>query len=164
MYYGSEFINDHLVRFCNEKKITFTRSRPQRKNDNCFIEQKNYSVVRRAVGYARYDTEEELNVLNELYDQLRLYTNFFQPVMKLIKKERIGSKVKKTYDQAKTPFRRVLFSPLVSQTTKEALTQEYATLNPAELRRRIDKLQEKLDEIAQAKQGAKKNNLEYIST
>ena len=78
MYYGSEFINDHLFRYCSENKITFTRSRPYRKNDNCFVEQKNYSVVRKAVGYRRYATEEELAALNELYATLRLYTNFFE--------------------------------------------------------------------------------------
>lgn len=69
-YYGSEFINDHLFRYCSENKIIFTRSRPYRKNDNCFVEQKSYSVVRRAVGYRRYDTEEEIEVLNELYATL----------------------------------------------------------------------------------------------
>ena len=105
---GSEFINAHLIRYCEEHKITFTRSRPYRKNDSCFVEQKNWSVIRRAVGYARYDTDNELNILNELYGYLRLYVNFFQPVRKLIKKERIGSKVIKKYDEAKTPYRRVL--------------------------------------------------------
>ena len=74
---GSEFINAHLLSYCEEEHITFTRSRPYRKNDNCFIEQKNYSVVRRALGYLRYDTDEELEVINELYKVLRLYTNFF---------------------------------------------------------------------------------------
>jgi len=67
MYYGSEFINGHLFRYCDATKITFTRSRPYRKNDNCLVEQKSYSVVRRAVGYRRYDTEGELEALNELY-------------------------------------------------------------------------------------------------
>ena len=118
------------LEFCDENKITFTRSRPYRKNDNCFVKQKNYSVVRRVVGYRRYDTKAELAVLNELYDQLRpctvivqgrLYTNFFQPVMKLIEKTRVGSKVKKKYDQAKTPYRRVLESPLISREAKEEL-------------------------------------------
>ncbi|MFZ3121970.1 MAG: DDE-type integrase/transposase/recombinase [Thermodesulfovibrionales bacterium] len=97
---GSEFINHHLLRFCKEGKITFTRSRSYRKNDSCFVEQKNYSIVRRSVGYYRYDTEEELKTINELYGYLRLYTNFFQPVMKLIEKTRIGSKVQKKYDRA----------------------------------------------------------------
>ena len=107
---GAEFINAHLIRYCEEHKITFTRSRPYRKNDSCFVEQKNWSVIRRAVGYGRYDTDKELSILNEPYHYLRLYTNFFQPVRKLIKKERIGSKVIKRYDEAKTPYRRVLAS------------------------------------------------------
>lgn len=148
---GSEFINSHFVKFCEENKITFTRSRAYRKNDSCFVEQKNYSVVRRAVGYARYDTEEELKVLNEIYGLLRLYTNFFQPVMKLAKKERIGSKVKKKYDIAKTPFQRLLQSSFVSAGVKEKLNKEYEKLNPAELKRTITKLQNKLIELGRKK-------------
>lgn len=148
---GSEFINSHLMKFCEENKITFTRSRAYRKNDSCFVEQKNYSVVRRAVGYARYDTEEELKVLNELYGYLRLYTNFFQPVMKLAKKERIGSKVKKKYDTAKTPFQRLLQSSFVSLDVKEKLNKEYEKLNPAELKRNVTKLQNKLMKLGRKK-------------
>jgi hypothetical protein len=87
-----------LFNYCVEKKITFTRSRPYRKNDNCFVEQKNYSIVRRAVGYARHDTPEELELLNEPYLRLRLYANYFQPVMKLVEKTRTGSRVTKKYD------------------------------------------------------------------
>jgi hypothetical protein len=78
---GSEFINYHLLKFCSEEKITFTRTRSFLKNNNCFIEQKNYSIVRRAVGYCRHDIQEEVKLLNEIYGHLRLYTNFFQPVM-----------------------------------------------------------------------------------
>jgi len=96
---GGEFINAHLARYCEEEEITFTRGRPYRKNDSCYVEQKNYSVVRRNVGYFRYDTEEELMLLNELYNILRLYNNFFLPQMKLIEKTREGSKVKKRYDK-----------------------------------------------------------------
>lgn len=107
---GGEFINNQLLRYCQQQKITFTRSRSLRKNDNCFVEQKNYSVVRRAVGYLRYDTEQELKLLNELYGNLRLYTNYFQPVMKMVDKQREGSQVKKKYDQARTPYERVLAS------------------------------------------------------
>ena len=88
---GSEFINHELFRYCVQEQITFTRARPTRKNDSCFVEEKNYSVVRRNVGYRRYDTPEELAVLNELYGYLRLYTNYFLPTMKLVSKERIGS-------------------------------------------------------------------------
>jgi len=108
------------------------------------VEQKNWSVIRRAVGYARYDTDEELSILNELYRHLRLYTNFFQPVRKLIKKERIGSKVIKKYDEAKTPYRRVLASPDIKEEIKMKLENKYAMLNPAELKRNITKLQNRL--------------------
>jgi hypothetical protein len=145
---GSEFINDHLYGYCEEEKITFTRARAYRKNDNCYVEQKNYSVVRRAVGYHRYDTPQQLRLLNQLYSRLRLYTNYFQPVMKLEEKIRVGSKVKKKYDQPKTPYQRVLESPQVEKENKEKLNQEYAKLNPAELRRQITTLQIKLRKLS----------------
>ena len=148
---GGEFINAPLLKFCEEEKITFTRTRPYRKNDNCFVEQKNYSVVRRAVGYLRYDTEKELKTLNELYKVLRLYTNFFQPVMKLIEKTRIGSKVIKKYDKAKTPYQRVLDSPYAAVKAKEKLKAEYNQLNPAELKRKITRWQNKLMELCNEK-------------
>jgi hypothetical protein len=141
---GSEFINAHLIRYCEKEHITFTRSRPYRKNDSCFVEQKNWSVIRRAVGYARYDNDKELNILNKLYSYLRLYVNFFQPVRKLIKKERIGSKVIKRYDEAKTPYQRVLESPNIKDEIKVKLRKEYDMLNPAELERKITKLQNRL--------------------
>ena len=141
---GSEFINRHLVAYCKENKITFTRGRPYKKNDNCYVEQKNYSVVRRAVGYSRHETKEELHTLNKLYAYLRLYINYFQPVMKLQKKERIGSKVKKYYDQPLTPYRRVLQSPSVSDASKRRLRREYSQLNPAQLKREIDALYKNL--------------------
>jgi hypothetical protein len=115
MYYGSEFVNYHLVRYCSERKITFTHSRPYRKNDNCFVEQKNSSVVRRTVGYARHDTPEELDLLNELYSRLGLYTNYFQPVMKLVEKTRTGSRVTKKYDKATKQFARVLESRYIGK-------------------------------------------------
>lgn len=149
---GSEFINEHLLRYCAENNITFTRSRPYRKNDNCFIEQKNYSIVRRNVGYKRYDTEKELGALNELYRHLRLYTNFFQPSMKLIEKTRIGACVKKKYDTPKTPYQRVLESVYISDEIKNELKDQYVKLNPAELKRNILKLQQKLSKLALAKQ------------
>lgn len=145
------FINAHLFRYCTERNITFTRSRAYKKNDNCFVEQKNYSVVRRAVGYLRYDTLEELAVLKELYRHLRLYTNFFQPVMKLKEKTRIGSRVIKKYDKPKTPYRRVLESKHIDGTIKRKLKRQYAGLNPAELKRAITRLQDKLTELATSK-------------
>ena len=148
---GSEFINNHLFRYCKAEKVTFTRARSSRKNDNCFIEQKNYSVVRRAVGYMRHDTPEEVAILNELYSCLRLYSNFFQPVMKLLEKTRIGSKVRKKYDKAQPPYKRVLLSPEVSKEGKKYLRSQYRHLNPAELKRRIESLQNRLLHIASDK-------------
>jgi hypothetical protein len=141
---GSEFINQQLSAYCQREKLTFTRSRPYRKNDNCFVEQKNYSVVRRAVGYQRYDTEAQLQLLNELYAHLRLYTNFFQPTMKLLSKERVGSKVTKRYDRAQTPYQRVLAAPQIAKAKKDLLRLKYETLNPAALKRKITRLQERL--------------------
>jgi hypothetical protein len=112
---GSEFINGHLLRYCTEQKITFTRSRAGRKNDGAHVEQKNWSVVRRAVGYHRYDTEVELALLNQIYALLRLQTNFFTPSQKLVEKHRVGAKVTKRYDTAATPYQRVLADPGISK-------------------------------------------------
>ena len=158
---GSEFINHQLLRFCCAEKITFTRARSYRKNDNCFVEQKNYSIVRRAVGYCRHDTQEEVKLLNEIYGHLRLYTNFFQPVMKLIEKTRIGSKVMKKYDTPpRTPFQRLIESPQVPEDRKEALKRQYASLNPAALKRTITKLQDRLLKLVSLKkQSGKQENL-----
>ncbi len=141
---GSEFINETLYSFCQEHKITFTRSRPYRKNDSCFVEQKNYSVVRRAVGYQRFDTDEQLGLLNELYEKLDLYTNFFQPSMKLQSKERHGARVKKKYDAARTPYQRLLDSSFIPEESKKQLRERYRLLNPAQLKRQIEKLQQRL--------------------
>lgn len=153
---GGEFINDQLFRYCKQEKITFTRSRSYRKNDSCFVEQKNYSVVRRAVGYLRYDTEEELLALKKLYRLLRLYTNFFQPTMKLIEKKRIGSRVTKKYDRAQTPYRRVLACIEVSEKDKLVLKKLYATLNPAKLKRQITRLQQELYRLNTQKRSPKR--------
>jgi len=141
---GSEFINHELLRYAEQERITFTRGRAWKKNDGCFVEQKNYSVVRRAVGYARYEGSAQLRLLNELYAELRLYTNFFQPVMKLVRKERRGAKVKKTYDQPRTPCQRLLDSPALSTYAKQRLRAQYAALNPAALKRNISRLQTRL--------------------
>jgi hypothetical protein len=154
---GAEFINHHLYNYCKQEDITFTRSRSYRKNDNCFVEQKNYSVVRRAVGYLRYDTDEELRIINELYKHLRLYTNFFQPSMKLVEKTRIGSRVTKKYDTAQTPCQRVLDSPYIPKSAKTKLKRQYKTLNPASLKRKITRLQQKLLRMAENKSKKRRN-------
>jgi hypothetical protein len=151
-YNGSEFINNHLSRYCAHEEITFTRARPYRKNDSCFVEQKNWTVVRQTVGYARYDTEEELHLLNELYDALRLLTNFFSPQMKLVAKTRSGATVRKRYDEARTPYRRLLGHDALSGEHQEALTACYRTLNPAALRRQVDRLQVRLRDCTRQKE------------
>jgi len=135
---GSEFINDLLYRYCLKEKITFTRSRPYKKNDQAHVEQKNWSVVRHTVGYDRWETEQELALLESIYADLRIYINFFQPSLKLIAKERIGNKTVKRYDTAKTPFRRVIDRQDISLESKARLTNIYVQLNPAELRCCID--------------------------
>jgi hypothetical protein len=137
---GSEFINQILFRYCGEEGITFTRSRPYRKNDNCYVEQKNWSLVRRNLGYNRYEGQEAVDLLNRFYDVLRLYTNFYLPSTKLISKTRDGAKVKKTYDKAKTPFQRVIDSGVLSPLEKRILDETYSTLNPAELMREMNRL------------------------
>lgn len=138
---GAEFINNELTRYCDAQGITFTRSRPYRKNDNCFVEQKNYSIVRRTVGYYRYDTPKQLRLLHALYARLRLYTNFFQPVMKLKEKVRTGSHVTRRYDTPQTPYQRVLAHPNIDQAIKDTLTAQYRRLNVITLKRELDKLQ-----------------------
>jgi hypothetical protein len=141
---GSEFINKHLMRYCIQNNITFTRSRPYRKNDNCYVEQKNNTIVRRYVGYFRHDTEEELEILNQIYRVVRLLVNFFYPSQKLIFKTRIGSKVKKKYDVPKTPYMRLIEYAYISQEIKNNLKDQFEQLNPVILQKKLVRLQEKL--------------------
>lgn len=137
---GSEFINSHLLNYCKENDIAFTRSRPYMSKDNAHIEQKNYTTVRKILGYDRFDTEKHLEFINDLYDkELRLYINFFQPTMKMVEKIRIGSKYKRKYDEAKTPFERVLASPDIFQDRKDHLKTIYKSLDPLKLKRNIEK-------------------------
>jgi hypothetical protein len=135
---GSEFINDTLLRYCQAEQITFTRSRPYQKNDQAHVEQKNWSVVRHTIGYDRLETPEELALLSSIYTDLRLYINFFQPVLKLVGKERIDGKTVRTYDRATTPYRRVLVLDSLSLDVKARLTAQYVQLNPVTLRASID--------------------------
>jgi hypothetical protein len=143
---GSEFINDQLLRYCRREEITFTRGRVGRKNDNPYVEQKNWSIVRRAVGYDRYETEVQLDLLNRLYALLRLYTNFFLPVMKLKERVRVNGKVKRIYDEPRTPYARVLESEHVSDSDKAELREAYGYLNLMELRGHIVGLQDQLQQ------------------
>ena len=136
---GSEFINDTLYRYCMAEYITFTRSRPYQKNDQAQVEQKNWSVVRHTVSYDRWETPEELVLLASIYSDLRLYVNFFQPVLKLIGKVQLDVKTIKQYDPASTPFRRVLAADQVSAAVKLSLTNQFVYLNPVQLRIQIDR-------------------------
>jgi hypothetical protein len=144
----SAFINDNLYRYCKAEQITFTRSRPYKKNDQAHVEQKNWTAVRRLIGYDRYESHPALALFETIYHDWRLYVNFFQPVLKLVHKRRVGSKLIKTYDTARTPYQRVLESPDVSQQDKDRLRQLYPGLNPVALRQRIDANLDKLWRLA----------------
>lgn len=139
---GSEFINNGLIDFCKEHEITFTRARAYKKNDQAHVEEKNGSIVRRTVGYDRYEGVEAQRRLERLYQVLRLYVNFFQPSMKLLSKTREGAKLSRRYDKAQTPFRRMLNSPDVSEEAKIRLRSVYATLNPVDLWNSLEELQD----------------------
>ena len=146
---GSEFINHHLFAYCQRRAISFTRSRPYKKNDSAHVEQKNWSVVRRLVGYDRYTSKAALEHLNRLYVYLRLYVNFFQPVMKLQHKTRYGAKVHKVYDTAQTPYQRVLESKVLTPEQQETLSLQYQKLNPVQLLSHINKTLEQLWNLAE---------------
>ena len=135
---GSEFINDELLRYCVQEQITFTRGRGGHKNDNPFVEEKNWSAVRRLVGYVRYDTPKQVAQLNILYRVYHLFFNHFVPLTKLQRTEYHGSRVKKVYDAPKTPYQRVLDSPLVSRDAKAKLRREHARLDVVQVKRNLD--------------------------
>jgi transposase InsO family protein len=145
---GSEFINYNLKRWCDELGIELTRSRPNKKNDNCFIEQRNNVVVRKYIGYGRYDCLAAVDVMNELYEVLRLYVNFFQPSFKLVSRGRLpNGKYIRQYDQPITPFKRVLIRREVPALSKQLLQQQYEALNPKVLLAKIEKLTIKLERV-----------------
>ena len=141
---GSEFLNSTLYAYCDSKPIIFTRSRPYRKNDQCYVEQKNGVIVRQFVGYERFEGVEPCRILTELYRYLRLYVNFFQPSLKLISKRREASRVIKTYDRAQTPYQRVLAADSVSVEAKQKLEAQYAQLDPLQLLTEIRAQQDQL--------------------
>ena len=143
----SAFLNGKLVEWCEKNDIQFTRCRPYRKNDQAHIEQKNWVAVRQLIGYARYEGDEAYRLLGEIYTDWRMLVNFFTPVRKLIRKERVGAKVRKIYDQARTPYHRVLSSPQVAEEEKARLRQIYIQLNPVEIRRRMEDNLRKLWEL-----------------
>jgi hypothetical protein len=161
---GSEFINMQLSPYRQHEGLTFTRSRPYRKNDSCFVEQKNWTVVRQVVGYARYDTPQELEPLNRIYATMSCLHNLFLPQMKLLQKTRIGAKVSKRYDEARTPYQRLMAAEHLCAKEREALVGRYRTLNPAALRRELDGLQIRLLEMTRLKERLRGNEsgVEYF--
>jgi hypothetical protein len=138
---GSEFINDHLLRWCVNQQITFTRSRPANKNDGCHVEQKNWDIARRTVGYWRYDTPSEVALLNQIWAALSPLINLFTPQQKLLTKTRVGATVTKTYDIGQTPRQRLLTHPdVLDDIDAHRLTAQLEATNPAAVRRQVGQL------------------------
>lgn len=145
---GGEFINDVLYPYCRKEDIAFTRGRAYKKNDQAYVEQKNWLVPRRLIGYDRYNTKAAYEEMQRLYGFVRLYVNFFQPVSKLVSKEREGAKVKKCYDRAQTPYQRVVAADVLDEAKRESLARQYERLNPVKLRAQIDEALEVLWKLA----------------
>jgi hypothetical protein len=139
---GSEFLNLHLIEYCRREQITFTRSRAYKKNDQCYVEQKNGAVVRQLVGYGRYEGVAAYRQLQELYRAVRLYVNFFQPSMKLIAKHRQGAKARRHYDLAQTPYQRLMASGVLVPAAQERLASFYQVLDPVRLLGHMESLQD----------------------
>lgn len=152
---GTSFINYFVYDYAKESGLKFSRSRAYKKNDNCFVEQKNSQNVRKIVGHVRYDTIREVDILNNLYrNELSLYKNFFQPVMRLETKVRNKGHVYRKYQKAKTPYRWLMDSKETPEEVKRKLKQIYENLNPAELKRRIESKLNLLEKTYQAKHAA----------
>jgi hypothetical protein len=152
---GSEFINAHLLAWCEKRQITFTRSRPGNKNDGCHVEQKNWAIVRIVVGYHRYDTKAELLLLNKIWELQSQLTNYFYPQQKLVFKTRVGAKVSKKYDRATTPHRRTEAHDTLSVQNKAILADTYAGINPAAVQRQIQALTSELLTLTTSKAAPK---------
>ena len=143
------FINEHLFGYCQNRKIQFTRSRPYKKNDNAHIEQKNNTHVRQIMGYVRYDTQEAVDAINDLYKtELRVFQNYFQPSVKLIKKIRIGSKVRKIHDAPQTPCQRLLRSKKADSVKLKAFRKTAEQWNPFQLSEEIEIKLSKIYDLA----------------
>lgn len=141
---GGEFINDILYRYCLGEKITFTRTRAGKKNDNCYVEQKNFTSLRTFLGYARIETQEQMAIAKEILKLAEIFINFFQSSAKLLSKERIGTHVTKHYDKPLTPYKRLLQLGVLSELQKQQLFEVYSHHNPLELTTKIRALQDKL--------------------
>ena len=146
---GSEFVNWHCYQWCQTEAIELTRSRPNHKNDNAHVEQKNYTAVRKVLGYSRIETLKAVELMNKLYaGPWRLYQNFWLPTMKCVAKKRVGSRYVRKYDTPKTPYQRALEHPDIPNKAKAKLKQIKAELNPLVLRKEIDSMVIKIFKIA----------------
>jgi hypothetical protein len=143
---GTEFINAHLLRYCQTEQIQFTRGRPYKKDDNAHIEQKNWTHVRKILGYVRYDTAAAVDAINDVYADLRVLQNLFLPCVKLVTKTRVGARVRRVYDAPQTPLDRLVARGKGDAAKIAALGQQRATLDPFALAERIER---KLDRIYQ---------------
>jgi hypothetical protein len=143
---GSEFFNDHLIRYFGEEVtgLRLSRSRPYRKNDNRIVEQKNSTLVRAYIGYDRLDTGEQCTALNDLYDQIWLYYNLFQPVLHMVGKEVVDGKLHRKWDRAQTPYQRLVSSGILSSEEEARLSELYSRTNPRQLHQDIYKAVEQL--------------------
>jgi Integrase core domain len=144
-------VNDLLWRYCRRRNIRMSRSRPYKKNDNAWVEQRNWTHVRKEVGYRRLDTTAELDLLHRLYGQLRLYKNFFQPVMKLKHKVREGGRIHRRYDTPQTPYQRLMESGQLSASAQAKLKHQYEGLRVSTLRRSIERLRGQLFDLVESK-------------
>jgi hypothetical protein len=155
---GSEFINTHLFNFCQQRpqdqSVQFTRSRPYKKDDNAHVEQKNWTHVRKLLGWDRYDGLEALTLINRLYEQLRIFQNLFQPSMKLRTKTRKGSRVIRRYDQPRTPWARLLRAQAKALPQIQALKAKLANTDPFKLSCQIDQQLDRLYSLAAQRHGA----------
>jgi len=150
---GGEFINDLLIPWCRREGISYSRGRAYRKNDQAWVEQRNWQSVRRHVGYERYSTRAAYELLLKLYPLLCLQMNFFRPVRKLVDKERQGARVVKRYDEPQTPYQRLLAAAVLSEADQARIAKHLLALNPAELQRQIDQLLHQLWQQADGKMG-----------
>ncbi len=158
---GSEFINHNLFQYCKDSGLAMTRSRAGRKNDNCYVEQKNFDTVRKLVGYARFATPEAVEALNELYRTQGELQNFIYPSQKLIKKTRVGAKLTKRYDRLQTPAQRLLAREDISDAVKEAVADHQASVNPLRLAHEVERLQDTVAALAEPHRSPNANTQEY---
>ncbi len=145
---GSEFINAHFLRYCEAEGLVFTRGRPYTKNDGCFVEEKNWSVVRRVVGYARYEGDEACALLNDIYDRQRILANYFMPSQKLVSKTRDGARVVRFHDDALTPYRRIMKMRGVGKAARDRMRSEFKSADPLALRLEVHELTQRLLSLA----------------